>query len=226
VDIHKPKPWRGWREFLKEYAIIVVGVLTALGAEQSVEALRHRAEADEARRAIQDELGDDLNAFAAYAMQSDCARRRVDELSRWQRSWAAGAPIKLLAPSVSPTYIAFRTNVWRVASSTGVTQMPFEDRVSYGRLYDLVSNGDALREDARHRWEEVAQATAAKALTLDEINRIGGDLDQLRQINQLFDGNFRQFRKVFLRVGLKPPPMDETDARQRLQPVCRPLLTP
>ena len=31
MDIHKPKPWHGFREFLKEYAIIVVGVLTALG---------------------------------------------------------------------------------------------------------------------------------------------------------------------------------------------------
>ncbi|MDB5442210.1 MAG: hypothetical protein JWP73_586, partial [Phenylobacterium sp.] len=33
MDIHKPKPWHGLREFLKEYAIIVVGVLTALAAE-------------------------------------------------------------------------------------------------------------------------------------------------------------------------------------------------
>ena len=46
MDIHKPKPWHGVREFLKEYVIIVVGVLTALGAEQGVEWLhwRHLAE--------------------------------------------------------------------------------------------------------------------------------------------------------------------------------------
>ena len=37
MDIHKPKPWHGVREFLKEYVIIVVGVLTALAAEQAVE---------------------------------------------------------------------------------------------------------------------------------------------------------------------------------------------
>jgi hypothetical protein len=30
MDIHKPKPIHNWREFLKEYAIIVLGVLTAL----------------------------------------------------------------------------------------------------------------------------------------------------------------------------------------------------
>jgi hypothetical protein len=38
MAIHKPKSWTGWREFLKEYLIIVVGVLTALGGEQMVEA--------------------------------------------------------------------------------------------------------------------------------------------------------------------------------------------
>ena len=42
MDIHKPKPWHGWREFLKEYVIIVVGVLTALAAEQAVEWLHWR----------------------------------------------------------------------------------------------------------------------------------------------------------------------------------------
>jgi len=34
VEVHKPKPWHGVREFLKEYVIIVVEVLTALAAEQ------------------------------------------------------------------------------------------------------------------------------------------------------------------------------------------------
>jgi hypothetical protein len=33
LEIHKPKPWHGLREFLKDYLIIVVGVLTALAAE-------------------------------------------------------------------------------------------------------------------------------------------------------------------------------------------------
>ncbi len=50
MDIHKPKPWHGFREFLKEYVIIVVGVLTALGAEQGVEWLHWRHEVEAERR--------------------------------------------------------------------------------------------------------------------------------------------------------------------------------
>lgn len=37
MEIHKPKPWHTVREFLKEYAIIVLSVITALAAEQAVE---------------------------------------------------------------------------------------------------------------------------------------------------------------------------------------------
>jgi len=47
VHVHKPKPWHGLKELLREYVIIVLGVLTALAAEQAVEALHHRAQVRE-----------------------------------------------------------------------------------------------------------------------------------------------------------------------------------
>ena len=44
MDIHKPKPWRGWPALFKEIGTIVIGVLIALAGEQIVETLswRHR----------------------------------------------------------------------------------------------------------------------------------------------------------------------------------------
>ena len=44
MHIHVPKPLHGWREFLGEVGVIVVGVLVALGAEQVVENLHHRSQ--------------------------------------------------------------------------------------------------------------------------------------------------------------------------------------
>ncbi|THD51712.1 hypothetical protein [Phenylobacterium sp.] len=43
MDIHKPKPWHSFREFLKEYGIIVLGVLTAIAFEQTVETIQRQA---------------------------------------------------------------------------------------------------------------------------------------------------------------------------------------
>lgn len=56
MEVEKTGPWHGFRAFLKEYAIIVVGVLTALAAGQSVEAWHHHDEVKDLRRALDREL--------------------------------------------------------------------------------------------------------------------------------------------------------------------------
>lgn len=47
MEVQKPKPWRGWREFGKEVATIVLGVLIAIGAEQAVEQPQALVEQDQ-----------------------------------------------------------------------------------------------------------------------------------------------------------------------------------
>ena len=37
MHVHLPKPLRGWREFIGEVGIIVIGVLIALAADQIAE---------------------------------------------------------------------------------------------------------------------------------------------------------------------------------------------
>ena len=44
MHFHLPKPAHGWRELAGEVGIIVLGVLIALGAEQTVENIRARHE--------------------------------------------------------------------------------------------------------------------------------------------------------------------------------------
>jgi len=68
MDLHKPKPWHGLREFLKEYLIIVVGVLTALGGEQVVEWLHQRTELREARAALREEVSEGATAIRDAAI--------------------------------------------------------------------------------------------------------------------------------------------------------------
>src|SRR4051794_8071910 len=81
MDIHKPKPWHGVREFLKEYVIIVVGVLTALAAEGAVEAVRHRMEAAEATEAIRGEIVSDITRIRQRDFAHGCVDKRLNELS-------------------------------------------------------------------------------------------------------------------------------------------------
>ncbi|HEV2594410.1 MAG TPA: hypothetical protein VGU01_04345, partial [Sphingomicrobium sp.] len=56
MRFHLPKPLHGWREFIREVGILVIGVLTALSAEQMVETLRWRREVQQACRALRQEI--------------------------------------------------------------------------------------------------------------------------------------------------------------------------
>ena len=80
MEIHKPKAWHGWREFLKEYGIIVLGVLTALGAEQLVEWLHWRHEAHAAREAVALDYQRALFWVGETDVAAPCILRRLDEL--------------------------------------------------------------------------------------------------------------------------------------------------
>jgi hypothetical protein len=69
MDIHRPKPWHGLRELLKEIGTIVVGVLIAIGAEQTVEALHHQAQAREMAEKLRAESGEN-RPVVAYDVES------------------------------------------------------------------------------------------------------------------------------------------------------------
>jgi hypothetical protein len=67
MHVHLPKPLHGWRAFVGEVGVIVLGVLIALAAEQAVETLRWQSKVRESEAAI----GRDL------ALASDVASERV-----------------------------------------------------------------------------------------------------------------------------------------------------
>jgi len=83
MEIHKPRPWHGLREFLKEVGIIVLGVLIALALEQAAEWAHWRQKTADLRGAMISELARD-DAPQAYTRLATrrCLDQRLDELQR------------------------------------------------------------------------------------------------------------------------------------------------
>lgn len=103
MHFHLPKPMHGWRDFVGEVGIIVVGVLIALGAEQLVQTVHERRVADETREAIRAEFNLDLTSIVLRGQAEPCVTKRLSEvrqiLMTWARTgsfdtpgWVAGAP--------------------------------------------------------------------------------------------------------------------------------------
>ena len=96
LEVHKPKPWRGVRGFLKEYVIIVVGVLTALGAEQAAEAVHTHNEVAEARAALNKELAGNAVQVGLVEVEEVCIPVQLDNYVRWAEGGARSCalPVK------------------------------------------------------------------------------------------------------------------------------------
>jgi hypothetical protein len=113
MDIHKPKPWHGLREFLKEYVIIVVGVLTALAAEQAVEQLHWAHEVRLARSEIAGEIGWTNRHFAYRVAAGPCIAARLDALESVIEKAARHDPVPHLGPVIPDIGNALNENIWQ-----------------------------------------------------------------------------------------------------------------
>jgi hypothetical protein len=163
---HKPKPWHGWREFLREYAIVVVGVLTAAAVGLTVDWLHRRAEVAEARKALRSEIADNASKALVTIEQERCLGALEAQLiAAGNRGALLGArrPQRAL-PADIPAPVS---STWDVVKAGAAAHMPFEERVAYSRFYDsvaadLVSNHvevEVLRRLAG--WMEKAESTRA-----------------------------------------------------------------
>src|SRR3954471_18215516 len=81
MDIHKPKPWGGWRELLKEIGTIVVGVLIALGAEQAVEWAHWQGEVRDGRERLREEISFDQRVYLHRVGVASCVAKNLTDLT-------------------------------------------------------------------------------------------------------------------------------------------------
>lgn len=79
MHIHLPKPIHGWRGFVGEIGIIVIGVLLALGAEQAIEALHHRSQVHEATEKLRAESVENRSALNMDIFGLQRSQENVDK---------------------------------------------------------------------------------------------------------------------------------------------------
>jgi len=177
MDIHKPKPWHGVREFLKEYVIIVVGVLTALAGEQAVEALHRGEQARRAEGAMRLELRDD-DGPQAYGRVL-IARCLDDRLAQIQDG-AAGATADELRKRVSdyvPPVRTWDSEVWKVVVSSDVGNFMGAARlVDWSAAYRAVP----LLNDNNRREAELAAELRSALPASGELS--AADRENLRRL--------------------------------------------
>ncbi len=221
MDIHKPKPWHNVREFLKEYLIIVVGVLTALAAEQAVEQLHWAHEVRLARAEIASEINWTDRHFAYRVAAEPCIARRLDALESVIEKAARHEPVPHLGPVIPDIGNALNDNIWQ-NHRAAQTLTHFDDQElsllgSYYMQVDSVRGFIANEVDA---WSvlKVLQGDPAR-LGPTDIAGLRVALQRARFDNGLIAGISADELEWSKTLHVAPPAPDA----QRLKDVCGPL---
>lgn len=181
MDIHKPKPIHGWRDFLKEIGTIVIGVMIALAAEQMVEWWHWQSELRETRQALQAELSHAIGAYQYNLTLQGCANRRLDELTQWLDHSQPGERPPAVRPIGSPPRYTLLLGAWDVAKGgQAAWRMPLKERLLYAHLYGTLSRIYNVQLDDNAIWQQLAQFTAAEPLDHADRMKLRGLVAQAR----------------------------------------------
>ena len=209
MEIHKPKPFHGWRELLKEVAIIVLGVLIALGAEQLVEAIHWQHKMHELRAAMTNELtGDDApEAYFRLAMH-DCLERYLDHLQAAAEAGADRTSLAALAgpyPGYGPALLTWDMEGWRsFLAADGAAHMPPEELARWSLPYIAVPELQHYAQDER---EAIGQLQAIRPapgpMSTPELEALARAVQRLRADNDWIQNYATFFFNGLQRAGLK-----------------------
>jgi hypothetical protein len=217
VDIHKPKPWHGLREFLREIGIIVVGVMIALAGEQGVEWLHWRADVAEAREALKDEIRENSLISVIGVEESRCLTDRLADYLAWTK----GGPRPELTRG-GVRFISPVSTVWD-ATQAGQTMahMPLKERLAYAHFYASVANQATVIQTVRTVGTQLRRYAEKTDLTPDEARRLGEDVAVARTWYRVRGENDAGLIAAARALGVEPEPLS-AENRQRLAPVCEP----
>lgn len=201
-DIHKVKPIHGWREFIGEVGIIVLGVLIALGAEQIVEHWRASNGVREAERSMLLELRDDdsAQAYARLAI-SHCLTSSLGRLERQLLNERDGH-VPFQPGSISaPPFRTWDNDAWRAAQSSAITShMSAGQMYNWSGPYTLIGplQDSAVREF--RDWGSIGDAGSTRQHPSEvERERLLSSISDARRENQLqtfLSGKFIEFARA------------------------------
>ena len=164
LDVHAPhQSVHTWRDFFIHIITIVIGLLIAIGLEQTVERIHHSHERSELRETLHREsdqiLKDARETAAALNYHQDWLGRRGDQVKAavWQHQPLAQPPAYAMRLFDYPD-----DPLWRSAKISGLVERLSSDELNAYSEVELLSNKVDIFYDA---W----RAAESKRLQLEKI---------------------------------------------------------
>ncbi|HET6170048.1 MAG TPA: hypothetical protein VFE01_07700 [Terracidiphilus sp.] len=196
IDIHAPhETVHTWRDFFIHIATIVVGLIIAIGLEQTVEAIHHQHQRDELTGQMREEAQQNLPVIRESISRLQLQRAYIQSLeSALLSGKVAGTDVSVAAVAPqggSGIFISPSRGTWATAQAAGlVALLPQDQAKLYARL-DFEAEEDIREEDAMYdklqsflaecrRAGYDHTATGVSHLSVAHRNDLLFQLDQIR----------------------------------------------
>ncbi len=213
MHIHLPKPLHGWREFVGEVGIIVLGILFALGFEQLVELGHWRHKVEQATEALHADVTGLAMQAAEQQVAGPCIDRQLEMLEQRLASPGPYRPAPMFRDSATGQFAvrapsrSWGDGTWRTVVSEGVSThlgSDLRDRLSglYASVHEL---GDVAQQADTAGWRlrVLAQPIAMDAATRA---RLSEEVEELRGRQELMTLMVGQQLGWIGAAGMMPPP--------------------
>ena len=151
MHFHLPKPLHGWRAFVGEVGIIVLGVLIALGAEQLVEALHWRNQVRHGRDDLAQSYGQIRSVMRERQSISPCLARRLDQIAAILDHASETGRLPPIGDIGQPRMRTLGERIWPGLVATGTAAHFPRDEAS--RYTDITKSVDELTADEQREAE-------------------------------------------------------------------------
>ncbi|MEP6982522.1 MAG: hypothetical protein ABI853_02625 [Sphingomicrobium sp.] len=220
-------PPNGWRGFLADVAVVVIGVILALIAQEFAQSLQWQTDVAAQRGALRAMAEDNLKVIAFRRFQEPCIQRRLAELQTVFRLHHENRPIRFSGPIGLPYKWGSDRSAWNIAlSDASLSHMPLAERRRFGNAVNVYDNIDALMKQEYAVWLRLQPLDHPELLEAEDwplLRQAFGEEDALdARINGVVDEALTSNN-----LGLPVPKITHKDVPTEEEwgnAFCRPLL--
>jgi hypothetical protein len=188
LDVHPPAHTPNtWRDFFIHIATIVIGLLIAVGLEQTVEYFHHRHQRHQLVDALLEDtkatIGECEQGERVFALRDAWVRQRIAQV---RHALTTGQPLAARAPFPLESYSLSGAPSWMAAKSSGLLSVLSQDEVRvFGEAAGLA--------EAINGSEESGYRAALQHSRLFEARFSGADTDSEYDFSTATPADLREY---------------------------------
>ena len=222
-----PKPPHGWRELWWDVAVVVVGVLIALAAQQVADELNWSAKLRAQRQSLDKDIAEGIGSVLLRRKWQHCVDRRFAEFGMMFERHATGHPMSVLGRPGLPYTAWSNVPSYDTAVDDGtLAHMPLAQRRYYDNVVENIRSIFDLERQEYGVWLRLQRLDHPELMTESDWADMRGAVGEARALDERVRENVPVVAGL-LRRGSKP--LDESAQLQDEQwgdALCKPLLAP